>query len=58
MLKFNVGSTETSGKIIDVRDVIFFIKIRISWKFNSQTQFVQALGKKSPLVEESRKNTD
>lgn len=30
----------------------------ISWKFNSQTQFVQALGKKSPSVEESRRNTD
>ena len=25
MLKFNVGSTETSGKITDVRDVTFFI---------------------------------
>ena len=27
MLKFNVGSTETSGKIIDVRDVIFLLKL-------------------------------
>lgn len=27
MLKFNVGSTETSGKITDVRDVQFYIKL-------------------------------
>lgn len=27
MLKFNVGSTETSGKIIDVRDVFFYLKL-------------------------------
>ncbi len=30
MLKFNVGSTETSGKITDVRDVKLFIIFRIS----------------------------
>ena len=58
MLKFNVGSTETSGKIIDVRDVIFFYNIRISWRFNSQTQFVQVLDKRLHSVEESKKNTD
>lgn len=27
MLKFNVGSTETSGKIIDVRDDIMKIQL-------------------------------
>lgn len=27
MLKFNVGSTETSGKITDVRDVLFYINL-------------------------------
>lgn len=58
MLKFNVGSTETSGKIIDVRDVIFFINFRISWKFNSLTLFVQVLEKKLPSVEESKRSTD
>lgn len=52
MLKFNVGSTETSGKIIDVRDDIMKIQLTnpICTSVGEKVAFSRRIEKKHRLI--------